>query len=87
MKIVAKEWLQLREAPGQTPSRHSYVRLDAIERISVIENEPDNEYKASVLVTAGGVEYLYEVLLNDGEALKHAESLIEDVQAARKRNL
>lgn len=83
MKNTAKQWVQLREAPGQSPSRHTYVRLDAIERVSVVENEPDNEYQASVLVTAHGVEYLYGAILTIHEALKHAESLTEDIEAAK----
>jgi hypothetical protein len=86
MKIIAKQWIQLRETPGQTPYRYSYVRFDAIERISVVENEPDNEYRASVLAVVYGQEYLYAALLTIQEALKHAESLIEDIQAAKRQS-
>lgn len=82
MKIVEKQWIQLTELSGESLSRISYVRLDAIDRISVVENEPENEYRASVFVQSAGVEYLYEVLINDRDALKHAESLIEDIEKA-----
>jgi len=83
MKIIAKQWLQLREAPGQEPARHSYIRLKNIDSISIIENEPENEYRVSVLVAVKDVEYLYSTALNEAEGDRQVTDLIENIERAK----
>jgi hypothetical protein len=83
MKIIAKQWLQLREAPGQEPARHSFIRLKNIDSISIVETEPENEYRFSVLVVVGETEYLYSTALNEAEGDRHVTYLIESIERAK----
>lgn len=79
MSVISEHWIELREVPDDE-SRLSYVRLQDIERISLMEAKK-NEFPIYILVL--GEEYSYTTVETLHEAQLIVKGIIEDIERSK----
>ena len=77
MSIICKNWIKLRELPDVENSEISYIRLQNISRVSIIENKNKTH---SVFVFTVDDKYLYSIVDTLQEAELTARGLIHDIE-------
>lgn len=76
MGKAIRGWTLARELPSEQASEESYIRNDAIQRVSIIEN---SDKTISVLVHALGRTYLATVVDSLQEAHRQLEHLVQEI--------
>ena len=73
-KYIAS-WTKVRELESSSRSEISYVRNALIERVSLVENESDNNF--SIRVHTMSNSYLYDSYESDKVGLQALSNLVE----------
>jgi hypothetical protein len=78
-----ENWLELKNLPSSTLSeiKLTYVKLDSIGKVSIIESKDDEgKEQHHILATAGGTKYLYKTEKSYEDAQKTVEDLIATIE-------
>lgn len=80
MSVTEKQWLDVRESLDAAQPELSYIRLQDIERISIVE---ESASAIRIYVNALGNRFLFAVVETIQEAESTCKGLIRDIERSK----
>jgi hypothetical protein len=82
LSVTLRNWIEVRELPGDEKAEVSYVRHQDIERVFFVENSPNEIH---VFISALGEKFLYNTVETMREAELNSKGLIDDIERSKIR--